>query len=419
MAYASLGTTYHNLGEMELSAENTRRAFELRGKVSEREKFYIESHYHHFVTGDLEKAKEVYELWARTYPRDTGPRNNLGTVYQTLGQYEKSLEEYRATQRLAPTDAVSYTNVLSVLVNLNRVKEARATADEAAAKKIELTNMKFTLYQLAFLHSDDAGMAELVHWALDRPGDQAVLLYYEADSAAYFGQLNKARELSLQAVAAAERAGHQERATGCKSAAALREALFGNEAESRRIAANALRPSNGKDAQFLAGLALAMTGDRDKAVAFADSLRSRFPEDTIVQFSYLPTINAQVALKDGNPTRAIEFLRAATQYELGVAATSNYSVYFYPVFVRGQAFLVEHQGAAAAVEFQKILNWPGVVFNEPIGALAHLQLGRAYGLQGDTAKARAAYQAFLTLWKDADPDIPILKQAKAEYAKLQ
>jgi hypothetical protein len=289
-------------------------------------------------------------------------------------------------------------------------------AADATAKKIDSPGIRF--YQLGFLQSDDAVMADQVSWAADRPGDDAEMLYYEADTAAYYGQLNKARELSLLAVASAERAGRQERATACKSGAALREVLFGNNAETRRFAAKAPSPSSGKDTLFLAGLALAMAGDRDKAVAFADSLKSRFPEDTIVQFNYLPTINAQVALKDGNPTRAIEFVRAATPYELGLAASSNYSTYLYPVFVRGQAFLAEHQGAAA-VEFQKMLNWPGVVFNEPIGALAHLQLGRAYALNGDAAKARAAYEDFLALWKDADPDIPILKQAKAEYAKLQ
>jgi eukaryotic-like serine/threonine-protein kinase len=417
MAYASLGTTYHNLGEKELAAENTRRAFELRAKVSEREKFYIESHYHHFVTGDLEKAKQVYELWAQTYPRDSGPTNNLGVVYQTLGQYEKSFENFRAAQRMTPNDAVGYSNTLGVLVNLNRVKEARAMAAEAAAKKIDSSGIRFDLYQLAFLQSDDAGQADQVSWAADRPGDDAVMLYYEADTAAYYGQLNKARDLSRQAIAAAERAGRPERAAGCQAAAGLREALFGNGAEARRNAIAALKSSNARDVQFVSTLALAMVGDKEQAVEFADALKSRFPQDTVVQFNYVPTIYAQIALFDGDNARAIEFLRAATPYELGLAASSNYSTYMYPVYVRGQAYLAAHQGALAAVEFQKIFNWQGVVSNEPIGALALLGLARAHAISGETKDARTSYNNFLTLWKNADSGFPFLSAVRAEAPK--
>jgi tetratricopeptide (TPR) repeat protein len=417
MAYGSLGTTYHNLGEKELAAENTRRAFELRAKVSEREKFYIESHYHHFVTGDLEKAKQVYELWAQTYPRDSGPINNLGVVYQTLGQYEKSLEDFRAAQRMTPNDAVGYSNMLGVLVDLNRVKEARAMAAEAAAKKIDSPGIRFALYQLAFLQSDDASLADQVSWAADRPGDDAVMLYYEADTAAYYGQLNKARDLSRQAIAAAERAERPERAAVCQAAAGLREALFGNGAEAKRNAGAALKSSNARDVQFLSTLALAMVGDKEKAVEFADALKSRFPQDTIVQFNYVPTIYAQIALFDGDASRAIEFLRTASPYELGLAASSNYSTYMYPVYVRGQSYLAARQGSAAAAEFQRILNWPGVVSNEPIGALAHLGLARAHAMNNETADARTSYNNFLTLWKNADSSFPFLSAVRAEAPK--
>jgi len=416
MAYASLGTTYHNLGEKELAAENTRRAFELRAKVSEREKFYIESHFYDFVSGDLEKARQAYELWGQTYPRDAVPPTNLGNLYQTLGQYEKSLADYRTAQRLSPNDAVTYSNLIAVLVNLNRVKEARATVAEAHAKKLDSSGIRFAMYQLGFLQSDDAAMAEQAGWGMDRPGDDAVLLYYQADTAAYYGQLNKARDLSKQAIEAAQRAGRRERAAGCEAAAGLREALFGNGGEAKRYAFEALQASNGKDVQFVASLALAIVGDRDRAVEFADSLKSRFPDDTIVKFNYLPTIYAQIALSDGNPSRAIEFLNAASPYELGLAATSNYSTYMYPVYFRGQALLAQHQGAAAAAEFQKILNWPGVVSNEPIGALAQLGLGRARAMNGETAEARAAYGTFLALWKNADGG-PLLSAVQAEAPK--
>ncbi len=417
MGYASLGTAYHNLGEKELAAENTRRAYELRAKVSEREKFYIESHYHHNVTGDLEKAKQVYELWMQTYPRDSVPSTNLGVVYQTLGQYEKSLEEFRAAQRMAPNDAVGYSNTLGVLVNLNRVKEARAMAAEAAAKKIDSPDIRFDLYQLAFLQSDDKGMADQISWAADRPDDDAVMLYYQADTAAYYGQLNMARDLSRQAVGSAERAGRPERAAGCEAAAGLREALFGNGAEAKRHATTALKSSNARDVQFVSTLALAMVGDEEKAVEFADALKSRFPQDTIVQFNYVPTIYAQIALFDGDASRAIEVLRATSPYELGLAASSNYSTYMYPVYVRGQAYLAAHQGAPAAVEFQKILNWPGVVSNEPIGALAHLGLARAHKLNGSMNEARTSYNNFLTLWKSADSSFPFLSAVQAEVPK--
>jgi eukaryotic-like serine/threonine-protein kinase len=417
MAYASLGTTYHNLGEKELAAENTRRAFELRAKVSEREKFYIESHYHHFVTGDLEKAKQAYELWAQTYPREPVPPMNLGVVYQTLGQYEKSLLEFREALRLAPNDVLNYGNLIGVLVELNRVKEAHAAAAEAASKNLDSPDMRYALYQLAFLQSDDAGMAQQVEWSGDRPGDEAVLLYYQADTAAYSGQLNRARELSRQAITSALRAGRKERAAGCEAAVALREALFGNGAEAKRAATNALKSSNGRDVQFVAGLALAMVGDKDQAVQFADALKSRFPEDTIVQFNYLPTIYAQVALNDGDPSRAIEFLRSASPYELALAGSSSYSTYLYPVYVRGQALLAQHQGGAAASEFQKILNWPGVVSNEPIGALAHLGLARARAMNGETAEARTSYNNFLSLWKNADSGFPLYSAVQAEAPK--
>jgi serine/threonine protein kinase/tetratricopeptide (TPR) repeat protein len=417
MAYASLGTTYHNLGEKELAAENTRRAFELRAKVSEREKFYIESHYHDFVTGDLSKAKQVYELWAQTYPRESVPLTNLGVLYQGLGQYEKALENFKASQKISPNDALEYSNLVVIYTNLNRVKEARAAEAEAASKKLDSAGIRFARYQLSFLRGDDAGMTEQAGWAADRPGDESQLLYFQSDTAAYYGQLNKARELSRQAVASAERAGRKEGAAGCEAAAGLREALIGNGAEAKRAASNALNASNGKDVQFLAALSLAMVGDKDKAIEFADSLKSRFPDDTIVKFNYLPTIYAQIALNDGDPQNALEFLRAATSYELGLAGTSNFSTYLYPVYVRGQAYLAAHQGAPASVEFQKILNWPGVVFNEPIGALAHLGLARARAMNGETEEARASYNNFLSLWKNADSSFPFLSAVRAEVPK--
>jgi serine/threonine protein kinase/predicted Zn-dependent protease len=416
MAYDLLGTSYFNLGETSLAAENTRKAYELRERVSEREKFSIESQYYDLATGDQEKARQTYQLWAQTYPRDSVPPYNLGAIYDGLGQYDKSLAEAREALRLDPAKVVIYANLVAAYLRLNRLEEARATAEEAQAKKLDSVYLRFYRYQLAFLQNDAAGMAQQVAWAAGKPGVEDVLLFFEADTAAYSGRLAKARELSRQAVASAERAEEKETAAGYEAEAALREAVFGNAVEARQRAAAALGLSTGRDVQYGAALALALAGDVARTQALADDLGKRSPEDTIVQFNYLPTLRAQLALDRNDVSKAIEALQTASPYELGNVGND---VALYPVYVRGTAYLAAHQGSEAAAEFQKILDHRGVVWNEPIGALAHLGLARAYALQGETTRARTAYQDFLTLWKDADPDIPILREAKSEFAKLQ
>ena len=418
VAYASLGGCYHNLGEPSLAAENTRKAYELRDRVSEREKFYIESRYYEFVTGDLEKARQSYELWAQTYPRDVVPAGNLNLIHDYLGQYDKALAQSRESYRLVP-DGLSYSNLVIAYLFLNRLEEARATAEEAQAKNLDSPYLRINLYAISFLQNDAAGMAQQVAWAAGKSGVEDALLAAEADTAAYSGRLAKARGLSRQAVASAERAEEKETAAGYEADAAVREALFGNQAEARQRAAAVLALSTGRDVQYGAALALALAGDAHRAQALADDLGKRFPEDTIVQFNYLPTIHAQFALERNDTPRAIEALQAATPYELGLPGTGSFTPGLFPVYVRGDAYLARHQGIEAAAEFQKIIGHHGVVQNGSIGALAHLGLGRAYVLQGDTGKASAAYQDFLTLWKDADPDIPILVVAKSEYAKLR
>jgi len=417
IAYSSLGTTYHNMGEKELAAENTRKAYELRANVSERERFYIESHYYDFVTGDQEKARQVYETWAQMYPRDEIPTINLGVICQNLGQYEKALAEFKQSLRLNPNDVLGYANLVSILVNLNQLDEARATTVEALAKKIDSRDLRAAMYQLAFLQNDVAAMGQQVSWAAKHT--DGLIPYYHAHTAAYYGQLSKARGLSRQAIAMAELAGSKDASAGSEGAEALREALFGNGDEAKRIASSTLTHSSARDVQFAAGLSLALIGDKKSAVKVTDAMKSRYPEDTTARFNYLPTINAAIAVNEGDPARAVELLKAAYAVELGRAGGTTYLTYLYPVFVRGLAFLAEKQGGAASEEFQKIVEHPGIVVNEPIGALAHLNLGRAHAMEGDTAKSKAEYQNFLALWKDADPDIPILKQAKAEYAKLQ
>jgi eukaryotic-like serine/threonine-protein kinase len=419
IAYVSLGVGYANLGETSLAAENTRKAYELRERVSEQEKFYIESHYYHFVTGDLEKASRVYELWVQTYPRDDGATNNLAAIYQTLGQYDKGLADFRELLRRDPEDALAYASVTNSYLYLNRLKEARATVEEAQAKKLDSAVLHLQAYLIAFLQDDAAGKEQQTAWAVGKPGVEDVLLAFEADTGAYTGLLGKARDFSRRAVASAKRAEENETAAGYEAEAALREALFGNPVEARQRAASALSLSTGRDVQYGAALALAFAGDEVRAHALADDLGKRFSEDTLVQSNYLPTLRAQLALNRNDVTGAIEALQAASSYELGTTGADFNFLGLYPVYVRGEAYLDAQQGSEAAAEFQKILYWRGVAVNEPIGALAHLQIGRAYAMQGDTAKARAAYQDFLALWKDADPDVPILKGAKAEYAKLE
>jgi len=420
MAYSILGTTYSNLGEKNLAAENTRRAYELRGRVSEWEKFYIESHYDHFATGDLEKARQVYDLWAQIYPREGVAHNNLGELYKTLGHYDKSLAETREAVRISPLDGLSLANLMSGYIHLNRLGEARTAADDAVRKTLDIPQLHFDLYQLAFLKKDLPGMEQQATWAMGKPGKENIMLYIEASSAAFAGKLATARHLSRQASDSAVIANEKELAAGYESGAALWEALFGNRAEAQKRLAGALAHSDGRDSQFVAALAHALSGNTANAATLTADLEKRFPEDTVVGLNYLPTLRAQLALNvPNNGLKAVETLAAASPYELGVPGSDTFSTNLYPIYVRGQAFIAVRLGPQAAAEFQKILAWPGVVFNEPIGALAHLGLARAYALQGDTAKAKAAYKDFLTLWNDADPDIPILQQAKSEYSKLQ
>jgi len=416
MAYARLGNSYNNILETNLGALNTQKAYQLRERVSEHERLYIESHYYQDDTGDLEKARRVYELWAQSYPREYLATANLSYIDNALGQYDKALEEARETLRLN-ANGTSYLLLVGSFLNLNRLEEARATAEEAQARRFDSSFLHFDLYQLAFLQNDRAGMAQQVAWSVGKPGNaEDALLDFEAKTAAYSGKVEEAREFSRRAAAVAERGERTELAALENADDALQGALFGNAHEARQRAAAALGLSNARGVQFEAALALAFIGDAARAQTLVDDLSKRFREDTIVRFNLGPTLRAQLALNRKDSSTAIEILQVATQYELG--SPGQFDV-LYPVYVRGQAYLAAHQGREAAGEFQKILEHRGVVGVEPIGALAHLQIGKAYAMQGDTAKAKTAYQDFLTLWKDADPDIPILKQAKAEYAKLQ
>ena len=419
LAYAWLGLTSTEIGEPGMGADYTRTAYELRDRASETEKYFITTRFHKGVTGNMEKAEQTCELWIQAYPRSENPHNFLsGAIYPAIGQYEKGVDEGREAVRLNPDFSPSYVLLLFDYIALNRLDEAKVTYEQALQRKLKNPFFPAALYQIAFLQNDAAGMAQQVARSADEV--KHTLLANEADTAAFSGRLRNARGFSRQTVDFAEQSGEKEAAATYSALSGLREGLFGNADEARRRAKLAISRSTGRDVQYGSALALTYAEDSERAQAMTADLGKRFPEDTLVQFNYLPTLRAKFALRRGNASEAIESLTAASPYELGQTPGSTYGwTALYPVYVRGEAYLAAHQGSEAVAEFQKILDHRGIVLNEPIGALAHLQIGRAYAMQGDTAKARAAYQDFLTLWKDADPDIPILIAAKTEYAKLQ
>ena len=416
MAYARLGTSYFALNEMVRAAETIRRAYELRKRVSEREQFYIAEHYEILATGNLEAARKVDELSAQTYPRDT-PYTNLGLIYSELGDYDKALVAFQDALRFNPETGNRYANLVSGYVQLNRLDEAKATAREAQRHHIDYPDVHVNLYWVAFLEHDAAGMEREAAELMGRPGHEDQMLNYEADTALYGGQLAKARALTRRAMESARKANETEAPGLYQADAAVREALVGNADLAKQQARAALALSNDRDLEALSAIALALAGDSAQASRLADDLAKRFPQDTIVQSNYLPVIHASILLKGNDYGKAIEVLVAAAPHELG-GNIQSLNFVLYPVYMRGKAYLAARQGASAAAEFQKILDHPGAVRSEPIGALARLELGRAFALSGDQVKARTAYQEFFNLWKDGDPDIPILKQAKTEYSKL-
>ena len=418
MAYLGMAGGFGLVGESAPLVENSRKAFALRDRVSALEKLVIEEESAFYAFGDRTRALQICEVAEKTYPRSSIFHEDRAGGLAYLGEYESGLKESMEALRLAPYRGVIYREIAHTYLYLNQADRAEATAKEARAKNLE-ANLTDVLYGVAFYRQDTAEMARQAALVKDVAGEKDLMLAIEADTAAYFGHLQEGRELSRRAADSAEQAHEKETAATYRAVAAFREALFGDRANARRTVALSGRfPA--RDLDYAVALAFAYAGNTERAQALADSLSKGLPEDTIVRFNYLPTLRAKLALLHSNPQEALHSLEIAAPYELGLPSNSLYNwPNLYPVYVRGEAYLAARQGSEAAAEFQKIVDHRGLVLNEPIGALAHLQLGRAYVLQGDTAKARAAYQDFLTLWKDADPDIPILKQAKAEYARLQ
>ena len=419
MAYMEMAGEYGYMGETLLAVENGRKAFALRDRVSALEKLIIEEESDFYVPGDLPKALKICELGERIYPRVFIFHDDRGQGLNLLGQYDSSLRETLEALRLAPYRGVLYREIAHTQLFLNLPDQAEAAAKEARAKYLD-ANLADVFYGIAFYRQDTEEMAKQLARSVGVAGEEHLLLALEADTAAYSGHLRKAREFSRRAADSAEQVHQKEESATYRAVSMFREVLLGNVDVARRATAALKANSSGRDLDYAAALAFAYGGNEENTRALADALSKNFPEDTIVQFNYLPALQAKLALLRANPQEALHSLEPAVPFELGLPAVSLYNwPNLYPVYVRGEAYLAAHQGKEAAAEFQKILDHRGIVLNEPIGALAHLQLGRAYALQGDIAKSRAAYQDFLTLWKDGDPDIPILKEAKVEYAKLK
>jgi DNA-binding winged helix-turn-helix (wHTH) protein/Flp pilus assembly protein TadD len=415
-AYLSLSISYGNLNEVGRAGEYARKAYELREKVSERERFSIDSIYYVSTTGDLGKAAQTFEMWQQIYPRDYQPPGNLGDISITLGNFEKALQEFRDTLRLAPDKKIIYLDIGSACMDLNRLDEAETVYKQAEQSKLDNEFLLSRRYALAFLKSDAAQMAQLLSASMGKPGIEDLLLSDQADTEGWYGKLKNAQELTRRAMESAQHNDAKETAASYQAEAALLEVESGNREKARSEANAAMKLAPNRDVRAMTGLALARAGDSTGAEKLAAELDRTFPQDTLVHRYWLPTIRAAVALERKDPNRAIELLTEASPIELG---TPNKFVVLVPVYVRGEAYLALHDGNRAAAEFQKFIDHRGLVVNLPWGSVARLGLARAYAMQGDTVKARAAYQNFLTLWKDADPDIPILIEAKAEYAKIR
>ena len=415
LAYAAMGQAYANLGEDELAAKYTKEAFDRRDRTSEREKLYITSHYYGNVVRDVPQTIQTLELWAKTYPRDQVPHNNLTVAYTILGRLDQALQEAQESVRLTD-DAGNASGLAFAYLALDRLDEARSIIQRALARTPDDFALHLGAYSLASLQQDAKVMEQQVAWASGKPGAEGLFLSVEAQTSASYGKLAKARELFKRSVAADQRDNLKANATSTQGAAALWEAEYGNFESARQAAAATLAGASSQTAKILAALALAELKDISRAEAIGRELSQQFPADTMLNNVWLPSIRAQIEIRRGNPEQALKILQAVQPYDLMQQPPRPSA---YPIYVRGQAYLRAQQGSAAAAEFQKILDHRGLTGILPLKPLAYLGVARARTMSGDAAGARTAYQDFLALWKDADPDIPILKEAKTEYAKLQ
>ncbi len=413
-AYEVLAIEYGNLGQASLAAENGKKAYDLRDRVSEREKYRISAYYFNDVEGDIEKGSQVYEMWAKSYPRDSVPVSNLSVDYMALGQLDKAISQAEVYMHMEPT-IIGYGNLASWYTSVGRLDDARQLLAKAQEKGMDGLVIRSGLYALAFLAGDDAEMERQVAWATGRPGDEDQMLSTHAETMAYRGQMEKARDLCRRAVDSAVRADSKETGAQWFATQAMREAETDNPAAARDYAARALALAPGRYVKLLAALALARAGDTAKSKTMLEAGRKAEPSNTVLNVYWFPVIEAALDLNQQQFAQAITALEPTRPYELGGGGANI----IYPAYIRGQAYLAQKDGAAAIAEFQKFYDHADLVGNSVLSSLAHLQMARAYVVAGNSVKARTYYQDFLSLWKNADPDIPILKQAKAEYAKLQ
>jgi eukaryotic-like serine/threonine-protein kinase len=421
MAHAWLGLVYGGrLGESDLAAESTAKAYQLRDRASDRERFFITASYHRRVTGNLDAARETCELWAQTYPREPIPHDYLNTIYTTFGKYEQGVEEAKKAVSLAPDFGIGYALLAMHYTLLNRLGEAEQVLQEASRHKLNLPDFVVSEYDIAYLRGDQAGMQQAVARGKAEPIAENWVTNREALAQAYSGRLLEAQQTSERAVFVARQASLKQRAVLFATEPAVWQALFGKAPEAVRSAHEVAQLSNEPDVQYGVALALALSGETSPVQVIANGLERRFPENTSVRFNYLPVLRALIALNQNEPATAIQLLQKAAPNELGLPQSGLEGSYgtLYPIYVRGLAYLATRQGKEAAAEFQKILDHRSILISDPIGALSYLQLGRALALTGDQTRAIKSYDHFLGVWKDADPDIPVLRQAKAERASL-
>lgn len=416
VAHAGLAGIYYDLGEPSLAAEHAARAYKLRDRVTDAERFSIDSTYYLYATGEQEKAAQVAEAWREVYPRRLAPYINLGLVFTNLGQHDRALAIDLEGAKLAPNTFRAYSNVAFDYVSLDRLQDAKAILEQARSHKMDHL-LPVNLYQLAFLQNDNSEMERLVNAAAGTRNEN-ILLFCHSDTAAFHGSLKRARELSRRAVESALRDEAKESAALWQASEAQREAELGNTARAREKALAALKQASTTEVEIAAALALARAGEAGSAQSIGDSLRKRFPTHTLVTRFWAPTIQAAIALQRGDSAGARELLAIATPYELG-GGRPTAGTTLYPIYLRGLSFLADHQWSEARTEFEKIIGHRGLVWNSTLGVLAQLQLARAYSAAGNKVDARKSFEAFFALWQDADPDIPVLRQARAEFAKLQ
>jgi tetratricopeptide (TPR) repeat protein len=417
IAHAALGVSYINLAEAGLAATHLKRAYDLRDRVTERERCRIAAYYHHVVTGDLAKATEAYQVWIRSYPRDYAPFINMGLAHLWLGEYDKALAETKEALRLEPGSVLPYSNVAALYIKLEQPQEARSVLNAAQSRNLTSRFVRSNLCYLAFLASDQQTVDRQLSDVLNRPGDEDLLLSQQSDTEAFYGRLENARELSRRAVESATHAGANEAAAVWQANAALRESEFGNVDAARQAVSAALRLASSRDVLALTSLASARAGDMARAGALLADLEAAYPQNSVIRLYWSPTIRAAIQVSR-DPRGAMETLRAVVPYERGSPPPLGLAT-LYPVYLRGEAYLLAKQAGAAATEFQKLLDHPGLVLNFPLRALSYLQLGRALAASGERAGARAAYDEFLTIWRGADVDIPILRRARIERAGLR